>query len=159
MADARFEDAGEGPLRLTAAGQDDLAVISALVQDAVAQVADTAWMPKRRRFAILLNRFRWEDRAAAERAGRAYERVRAVLAVDAVLSVRGGGIDPRSGDTVISVLSVGFEPGAEAPAGQVRILLAGDGEILIDVECLDVSLTDVARPHQAVAGKAPSHDD
>ncbi|RMH48107.1 MAG: DUF2948 family protein [Alphaproteobacteria bacterium] len=157
MADARFEDAAETPLRLIALGAEDLAVISALVQDAVGVVGDTAWMPRRRRFAMLINRFRWEDREAAERAGRTYERVRAVLALDGVLSARADGIDPHQRDTVFSVLSLDFEPDAEPPGGTLRIRLAGDGEIVLSVECLEVSLTDVTRPHRALAGRAPDH--
>lgn len=156
MSDARFEDAGERPLRLRAETAEDVAVLSALVQDAVATIGDTAWMPRRRRFGLLLSRFRWEDAAAAERAGRPFERVRALLTVDGALRARASGIDPRARDVVISVLAVGFEPGADG-AGIVRLTLAGDGEIALDVECLDVSLTDVARPHLAIAGAAPRH--
>jgi hypothetical protein len=68
MADARFEDAGEAPVNLvTAMDAEDLAVISALVQDAVFPATEMRWDRRRRRFALLLNRFRWEDREAAER--------------------------------------------------------------------------------------------
>ena len=35
MTDARFQDGGEGPLRLIAQDAEDLKVISTLVQDAV----------------------------------------------------------------------------------------------------------------------------
>ena len=35
MADARFEDGGDKPLRLKALDDDDLAVLSSLPQDAV----------------------------------------------------------------------------------------------------------------------------
>lgn len=156
MTDARFEDAVERPIRLRAEAAEDLAVLSALVQDAVTTVGDAAWMPRRRRFGIVLNRFRWEDAAAAERAGRHFERVRALLSVDGVLRARASGLDPRARDTVISVLAIAFEPGADG-AGTLRLTLAGDGEIALDVECLDVTLTDVARPHQAVSGAAPRH--
>ena len=55
-------------------------VISALLQDAVAQTSEIAWAPRHRRFTLLVNRFRWEDAPAAERQGRPFERVRAVLA-------------------------------------------------------------------------------
>ncbi|PJN96013.1 DUF2948 domain-containing protein, partial [Amaricoccus sp. HAR-UPW-R2A-40] len=48
MTDARFEDGAERPLRLRAETAEDLGVISALVQDAVAEVKDAAWTPKRR---------------------------------------------------------------------------------------------------------------
>ena len=72
MTDARFEDGAERALRLRAETPEDLAVISALTQDALAEVKDAAWTPKRRRFSVLLTRFRWEDAAAARREGRPF---------------------------------------------------------------------------------------
>jgi Protein of unknown function (DUF2948) len=156
LADARFEDASEGPLRLRAETAEDLAVLSALLQDAVGQVADIAWATRHRRFIMLLNRFRWEDREAAERAGRTFERVRVALMVADVQAVRSSGLDPRDRDAVFSLLSLGFEPGEDG-AGTLRLVLAGDGEIMVSVECVDVSLTDVARPHRASSGRVPRH--
>ena len=62
MTDARFEEGGEGPLRLVAQDAEDLRIISTLVQDAVLSARALKFDPRRRRFALLLNRFRWEDR-------------------------------------------------------------------------------------------------
>ena len=59
--DAKFEDGGEEALRLLAMDQEDLQVLSTLVQDAVFPAAEMAWDAKHRRFSLLLNRFRWED--------------------------------------------------------------------------------------------------
>jgi hypothetical protein len=155
--DARFEDGGERPLRLRAEGEEDLAVISALVQDAVAESGETAWMPKRRRFSMLLNRFRWEMADAATRRGQPYERVRSLLVVDGALRVRAQGIEPGQRDTVLSVLSLGFSGNADG-GGTLHVILAGDGAFAIDVECLDVRLADVTRPYLARARRAPDHE-
>lgn len=154
--DARFEDAGGLPLRLRAESTEDLAVLSALVQDSVTSRADMAWLSKRHRFTALVNRFRWEDRAAAERQGRAFERVRALLSVEGVLQVRSDGIDPEDREAILSLLSIGFEPGEDG-AGVLKLVFAGDGEIALDVECLDLKLADVTRPYRALAAKAPRH--
>lgn len=135
---------------------DDLPVISALVQDSVFSTSDMRWQKGPRRFAVLLNRFRWEDRTAAEQCGRAYERVRALLVISDVLRVTRQGVDPRDGDTVLSLLSVTFEPGAEG-SGRVILTLAGDGAVALDVECLDVALRDVTRPYRAPSGSVPIH--
>ena len=79
--DARFEEVGHSdrPLRLRAESAEDLAVISSLVQDALARTGDISWAKSRRRLVLLLNRFRWEDRAAAEAEGRPPERVLQLL--------------------------------------------------------------------------------
>jgi len=158
MTDARFEDGVDTPLRLRAESAEDLAVISALLQDAVAQVADVAWTPKHRRLAVLVNRFRWEDANAAARERRPFERVRAILAIDGALGVRTNGLDQTDRDMVISLLAVAFEPGEDG-TGIVRLTLAGDAEIAVPVECLDVTLADVTRPYAALSGKAPGHPD
>lgn len=154
--DARFEDGAERPLRLRAEGPEDLAVVSALLQDAVGRVADVAWTPRRRRLTLLLNRFRWEDAPAAGRQRRPFERVRSLLSVGAALRVRAEGLDPKARDTVISLLALDFAAGADG-AGALRLTLAGDGAIEVEVECLDVTLADVSRPYAAPSGKAPGH--
>ena len=152
--DARFEDGAERPLRLRAESPEDLAVLSALVQDSVAQTSEIAWAKRQRRFSLLLNRFRWEDVPAAERQRRPFERVQAVLVVDDVLRARTNGVDPSDRDLVLELLALVFEPGEDG-AGALRLILAGDGEIALDVECLDVALTDVTRPYEARA--KPAH--
>lgn len=157
MADARFEDGTEEPLRLNAESAEDLAVLSALVQDAVVQSSDMAWMKRRHRFAMLVNRFRWEDKAEAERLKRPYERVRSTLMVCGVLNVSANGIDPADRSLILSLLSIGFEPGEDG-AGSVLLTFAGDGEMRLEVECLDIMLTDVTRPYKAPSGNAPSHE-
>lgn len=154
--DARFEDGAERPLRLRAESVEDLTVLSALVQDAVTESSEIAWARRHRRFVLLVNRFRWEDAPAAERQGRPFERVRALLVIDGVLSARSNGVDPRERDVVVSLLTLAFQPGEDG-GGTLRLLLAGDGEIALDVEALDVTLTDVTRPYRAPSGHRPDH--
>lgn len=154
--DARFEDGGERPLRLKALEPDDVPVIAALVQDAVFPVTEMVWDRRSRRFALLINRFRWEDKAAAERRGRGFERVQSVLAIEDVQGVQSQGIDRSDGDTVLSLLTLAFAPGSDG-GGRLEIMLAGDGAIAIDVEALEITLRDVTRPYSAPSGKAPGH--
>ncbi len=157
MSDARFEDAGEGPLRLAAEDVEGLAVLSALLQDAVFPITEMSYGIKRRRFALLLNRFRWEDRDAAERAKRRYERVQSLRVFEDVLAVQSQGIDRGDADTVLSLLSIGFVPGEDG-TGRVDLVLAGDGAIALQVEALDARLRDVSRPYIAPSGHVPQHD-
>lgn len=156
MTDARFEDGGEGPLRLVAQDADDLKVISTLVQDAVLPVTELKFDQKRRRFALLINRFRWEDRAEAEAVGRAYERARSMLVVEDVLRVQSFGIDRADKDLVLSLLSIDFAAGTDG-MGRLTLTLAGDGAIALEVEALEIRLEDVTRPYRAPSGKVPGH--
>jgi hypothetical protein len=58
--DAAPTTADDDRLRLIALDAEDLAVLSAHVQDAVLKVGQMRWMPRERRFVIGLNRFAWE---------------------------------------------------------------------------------------------------
>ena len=156
--DARFDDGAEAPLSLRAESAADLGVLAALVQDAVLPVTEIRYEPKARRLSMLLNRFRWEDKAAAEAERRPYERVQALLVIADVIQVASQGFDRKDADLVLSLLDIGFEPGAEG-AGRVVLTLAGDGAIAAGVECLSVDLRDVTRPYRAVSGQAPRHPD
>ena len=153
--DARFEDGRERPVNIGALDLDDLQVLSSLAQDAVFPATEMAWDARARRFALLLNRFRWED-AGRERHGA--ERVQSVLSVENVLCVASQGVDRGDADTVLSLLSVSFEPGEEG-SGHVLLTLAGDGAIRLEVEALEVNLRDVTRPYRAPSGMVPTHKD
>ncbi len=154
--DAKFEDGGEQPLRLQAQDGEDLQVLSSLLQDSVFPMAEMSWQPGKRRFAMLVNRFRWEDQAKAEQQGRKFERVQSMLVVNSVLKIASNGIDRGEKDMVLSLMSVAFEPAQEG-AGTVQLTLAGDGAIALEVECIDLSLQDVTRPYRAPSGKVPDH--
>ncbi len=154
--DARFEDGAERALRLKAEDAEDLGVIAALVQDAVLPGSEMSWRAGKRRFACLINRFRWED--GAGRDGRhPPERVQAVLQFDDVLAVKSQGMEAGTlKDVVLSLLTLAFEPGEDG-SGRVLLTFAGDGVIGLDVEALNVTLQDVTRPYVAPSGKAPEH--
>ena len=150
--DARFEDARGNALHLKALEPDDLSVISALVQDAVFPAAEMAWRARERRFAVLLNRFRWED--PVQRAEP--ERVQALLVIDEAERVQSQGVPRGDADTVLSLLSLAFEPGEDG-TGRLVLTLAGDGAIAVGVEALDVTLKDVTKPYIAPSKSVPHH--
>ncbi len=154
--DARFEDGVETPLMLRAFDAESVQVISALVQDAVFPASEMKWEKRARRVSVLLNRFRWEDRDAAERQARRYERVQSVLVIEDVTGVASQGIERRDADTILSLLSIGWEPGEDG-TGRLMLVLAGDSAIAVSVECIDLRLRDVTRPYLAPSGKVPSH--
>ncbi|WP_224826374.1 DUF2948 family protein [Cognatishimia sp. MH4019] len=156
--DATFEEGGERPLRLMAADVEDLQVISSLAQDAVFPASEIKWLAADRRFAILLNRFRWEDVPQAERRGRDFERVQAVLLIEDVAKVQSQGVTKGDADTILSILALTFTPGDDG-TGRLELTLAGDGAIGLEVESLNVVLKDVTRPYVAPSKQAPGHPD
>lgn len=154
--DARFEDGGDKPLRLMAVDAADLEVISSLTQDAVFPATEMAWHPKAREFALLLNRFRWEDAQDASKRGRPVERVQSVLLFGDVEKVQSQGVSKRDKDVVMSLLAISWEPGEDG-TGRLTLTLAGDGAIALDVETINARLQDVTRPYVAPSKKAPGH--
>ena len=152
--DARFEDGREAPLNLGAVDTDDLQVISSLVQDAVFPASEMRWHRAGARFALLLNRVRWEDEGKTRHTA---ERVQSVLMFNTVQSVASQGVPKGDADTILSLLSVSFEE-TEAPSGQITLTLAGDGALRLNVEALEVTLKDVTKPYAALSKKQPSHD-
>ena len=85
------------PLKLRAADEDDLKIISTFLQDAVIAVNEMTFIQGESRFAFVANRFRWED-ADRERLveGEAiYERVHCGICFDSVSAVRQNGLDQR----------------------------------------------------------------
>ena len=154
--DAGFADGAARPLRLRALDADELAVISALVQDAVLLSSDMQWHKGRRRFALLVNRYRWEDSDRAARA-RDHERVRALLVLEDVTRVQSSGLPQGADDLVLSLLSLSWEPGEDG-TGRLILTFAGDGALAVEVEALEVLLQDVTRAYPAPARRAPGHD-
>jgi Protein of unknown function (DUF2948) len=127
-------------LTLAAEDAEDLEIISARLQDAVAPLKEIVWLPKARRFAALFNRFVWEDKRK-----NANLRVRSLLHFDDVLSVQAKQIKMGAPDAVVSLLAIEFAPkGGEDPGGTVTLVFSGGGAIKLEVECIAAGLTDVS---------------
>src|SRR5476649_447992 len=139
------------PLRLLAEDEDDLKVISAALQDAIAKVGDIVYEPRTRRLTIALNRFRWEADGEGRDGG---HRVRSALQFGSVLSVKALRIKRDPKDAVVELLAVDFKPG-DAPGGEVFLSFAGGADLRVEVECLDAVLADLSKPWSTT--RAPRH--
>ena len=138
------------PMRLLAQDAEDLKVIAAALQDAVAKVGDIRFEKTPRRLTIAFNRFRWEAGGATR------ERVRGALQLGGVMSVKARNLRRDAPRAVVELLTLDFEPG-EAPGGVVALTFAGGGDLRCEVECLDVVLADVSAPWPA--RRVPAHED
>lgn len=128
-------------LKLIALDPEDLEVVSSHLQDAILRVGEMAYVPSRKRFAAVLNRFNWEK---AEAGGKPQdnERRRTALRFDRVLSAQLKAVKPSQEERVLSLLAVGFEPG-EHPSGYVTLTFSGGASIRLTVECIEAELTDL----------------
>lgn len=137
-------------LRLLVQDAEDLEVLSAHLQDAVMRLGDLAFLPKQRRFAIILNRFCWEGCPEGEKG----VRMRAGLHFDGVLNVKAQGIGQNDPSAVIELLALKFTASGEV-GGAVDLFFAGGARVRLEVECIDAQLRDLAGPWPAAA--RPEH--
>jgi hypothetical protein len=146
-------------LKLIALDADDLAVVSAHLQDALLKVGDLAYLPRERRFAALGNRFDWAD--ALRDGGRPaeYVRRRSVLRFERVLAAQVQGIELARKGEVLSLLTIAFEPSGvpEDPGGHVVLQFANGGAIRLKVECIEAELRDLGAVWRAKS--KPQHPD
>lgn len=125
------------PLRLIALDQDDLAVLSAHLQDAVVRVGDMVALGAEKRFVLAARRFDWEGADIGQNRRRL-----AALHFDKVVAIRSLGLDPKAKEAVFNLLAITFELG-EAPAGTVTLQFSGGAAIRLDVDCIEAQLKDL----------------
>jgi hypothetical protein len=116
--------------KLIALDADDLAVISAHVQDARVQTGDIIWRQSEKRLVVGMNRLDWEQTLRGETEPRR------------VLSCKSRNIDLDAPETALELLGIEFHPG-EAPGGSAVLMFSHGGALRLDVECLECELADL----------------
>lgn len=122
-------------LRLSALDIEDLAVISAQMQDAVLLAGDMSYDRKRKKFLLIANRFAWDESQAPQRrrTGLHFYRILAVKTLNM------GGLEK---DEVMSLLSITFAE-TESPGGEVLLSFSGGATVRLIVECLECQMADL----------------
>jgi hypothetical protein len=129
-------------LKLIALDGEDLAVISAHVQDAFVVRSEMAYLATQRRFVLGAARYDW-----AAHAGGRKERVGAALRFDRVLKVSQTGLSSLKPEDVLNLLAVSFEE-RDPPEGVVTLTFSGGAAVRLEVECLEVELRDIGPREQ-----------
>ncbi|MCF6301607.1 MAG: DUF2948 family protein [Devosiaceae bacterium] len=138
-------------LKLLALDKEDLEVVSAYTQDAVLRVNDMGFVKSDKRFALVMNRYVWEEGDPKNKGLRR----RAAMHFDHVLEVKSKGINLESQEGVLDLLSITFEE-TDAPSGVVTLSFAGGGTVELVVECLELRLSDLGASWAAKA--TPKHE-
>jgi hypothetical protein len=154
--DARFHDGLEKPLYIGAIDPADIEVMSAFLQDAVVPVSEMKWRRQHRQLAVLLNRFRWEDRDHAQQQKRPVERVQSLFVIDHVRHIASIGIDRSAPRAVLALLSLSYHE-VEGASEEVQLTFSGSAAIKIKISALEISLRDVTKPYIAPSGQIPTH--
>ena len=125
-------------LRLLARDEEDLAVISAVLQDALIPVSEMAYLPEERRFALVANRFRWE--APPGRPRENYERRLTGLSIGGVRAVRRRGFSPGDPTRILALLAV------RRVAGVLQLDFAAGASIQLETGEILCPLDDLSEP-------------
>jgi hypothetical protein len=136
------------PLKLIALDADDLAVISAHVQDARVQPSDIVWRQDEKRLVVGINRLDWEPTLAG---GTCSRRLIAALRFDRVLACKSRNIDLEAPNAALELLGIEFHV-SDPPGGSALLMFGHRGALRLDVECLECELTDRGTDDLGTAG-------
>lgn len=132
------------PLRLQARDTEDLAVISAILQDAVVSCADMGYVVEDRRFVLVVNRFIWESCQD--------QRVLCGVRFEHVQRVQYRDLDIDQRDRALEILAVQDDA---VQAGCILIHFSGGGCIRLEIGEMLCLLEDRAAPRRACG--RPAH--
>ena len=126
-------------LKLIARTEEDLRVVSAHLQDSIANVADIANLSKNKIFLMQLNRFMWED--VEKGVFRKNKRIRTILKFDNVIKVISKNINQSKRDKFLDFLTIET---IKMPDNnyEMKIVFAGDSIIKVVSEVIEVTPDD-----------------
>jgi len=151
------------PLKLKLASNDDLTIASALLQDAVVRVGDMAWQPASHRFAMVVNRYIWEEKRrfglfkSQKKNQKKGRRVRTGLHFNTILKAEVTGFDPRNTDAFLSLLSLTVADETKKTDDTVilNLTFSGGAAIKLVAEYMDGLVSDLGESWEAT--RVPEH--
>ena len=126
-------------LKLIARTEDDLRVVSAHLQDAIANISDMANLKKNKIFLMQLNRFMWED--VEKGVFRKNKRIRTILKFENVIKVHSKNINQSKKDNFLDFLTIETNKMPDNNY-EMNIVFAGNSIIKIVSEAIEVTLDD-----------------
>ena len=130
-------------LKLIARTDEDLKVVSAHLQDSIANISDVANLFKNRMFLMQLNRFMWED--VEKGVFRKNKRIRTILKFENVLKVHSKNINHSKKDKFLDFLTIETNLMPDNNY-EMKIVFAGDAIIKVISEVIEVTLDDQGEP-------------
>lgn len=139
----------EKGLKLKAQDQEDLTIISAYLQDAVTVIGDFSFSPRERLFALMLNRFQWEEYGLGSRDQKHNcHRIRTGCHFENVLKVSAQNIPQGDKQHVLELLAIETDV-LENGNVAIDLIFAADGVIRLETELIEASMMDIGEPYKA----------
>jgi hypothetical protein len=132
------------PLRLRAEDADDLAVISACLQDALVAVGDLGYDPDARSFMLVANRFRWECGNGIGGDQRVFERTLCGLAFEGVEGVAYRGFHRNEEDRILCLLAI--RPTLDGAGGEIDLEFAAGATVRLKASGVRCRVRDLGEP-------------
>jgi hypothetical protein len=129
---------GEQPLKLRAIDIQDLAVVSAFLQDSIANVSEMAYLPEQRLFVLAVCRFRWE-RAVSASPEQIFERVSCAITINDVDTPKYRGFSLKDRYRTMPLLAITFDD------TEVTLTFGGEAAVRLPVTGLDLRVEDFGK--------------
>tara|TARA_X000000368_G_scaffold414486_1_gene404432 strand:+ start:1087 stop:1530 length:444 start_codon:yes stop_codon:yes gene_type:complete len=141
-------------LKLIAKTNEDLRVISAHLQDSIANTSDIANLKKNRIFLMQLNRFMWED--IEKGVFRRNKRIRTMLKFENVLRVTSKNVNQKKKERFLDFLAIETLKMPDKNY-EMNLIFSGDVIIKLVTEAIEVTLDDQGKPWESK--NKPRHKD
>jgi hypothetical protein len=137
-------DESGAALKLRAEDADDLAVISACLQDSLVAVRDLAFVVQDQSFLMVANRFRWENRTRPESGEGGYQRTLCGVTFGAVEGVSYLGFRRSEDERILSLLAI--RPGNDGGRDAILLEFSGGAAIRLEVARILCHALDLGEP-------------
>ena len=126
-------------LKLIARTEEDLKIVSAHLQDSIANFSDIANLKKNKIFLMQMNRFMWED--VEKGVFRKNKRIRTILKFENIIKVHSKNINQKKKDKFLDFLTIETNIMPDKNY-EMKIVFAGDSIIKVISEVIEVTLDD-----------------
>jgi Protein of unknown function (DUF2948) len=147
-------DKSGAAFKLRAEDADDLAVISACLQDALVAVRDLAFVQQDRTFVMVANRFRWEQASRSARGEAGYQRTLCGITFGAVAGVSYHGFRRSEDERILSLLAI--RRGSDGEENAIQLEFSGGAAIRLEIDRILCHVQDLGEPWPTPW--QPSHD-
>lgn len=147
-------------LKLRCEDEEDVVVLSSLLQDALVPMAELAWLPAEKCFVFVASRFVWSEcidvtLPAGEAGIECYSRQNFGVTLEGARAVRSRGIDIDDKSRILELLAITAAPGKGAAT--IELVFAGGAGIRVECERIAMHGQDVGDPWPTL--HRPRHPD
>jgi hypothetical protein len=135
-------------LKLRAQDDEDVQVISAVLQDSIVPLCDMMFQAEDKNFIMVAQRIKREAQTTSSA-----ERICCALTIKGVKAVYTQGVDPKEQDRMLDLLAISYD----LTTLRMNLIFAGDAKIRLDLQDWFIAVEDFGEPWPVLC--QPCHDD